>query len=102
MDITIILEFVDNKVDTLSSAGRNFYHFMQEIRGLLTKYLMPISYTKRLSGDEAKQIVDALLSEYWSTHSRASQLLMKMHPDFIDKLYPQLQSIVLEYSKFIS
>lgn len=102
MDITIILEFVDKKVDTLSSVGSNFYHFMQEIRGLLTKHLMAISYTKRLTEDGAKQVVDSLLSEYWSTHSRASQLIMKMHPDFIDKLYPQLQLIVLEYSKFIS
>jgi hypothetical protein len=91
--------FVDAQLVHLSTAGSNFYHFMDALRDLLTKHLKLIS--KKLTAEEAQRALDAMLLDYWSERPCAIQLLMQMHPDFTDKLCPQLQCILLDYSNTI-
>ena len=92
----MLSEFIEKQIIHLSTAGSNFYQFMDALRDLLTKHLKLIS--KKLSAEEAQQALDAMLADYWSDRPRAIELLMKMHPDFTDRLYPQLHCIFLDYS----
>jgi hypothetical protein len=99
MNSASLSAFIETQIIHLSTAGSNFYQFMDALRELLTKHLKLIS--KRLTAEEAQHALDAMMADYWSDRPRTIELLMKMHPDFTDRLYPQLQCILLDYSNTV-